>query len=39
MQFDRSVIFSKFYFKGTEVPVSNISVRMADIEYNVSYIN
>lgn len=29
------MISSKFYFKGIDVPVSNISVRMEDIKYNV----
>lgn len=29
------MIFYKFYFKGIEVPVRNISVRMQDIKYNV----
>jgi len=35
MQFHNSVIFSKFYFKGIEVPVRNTSVRMQDVKYNV----
>jgi hypothetical protein len=37
VHFHKNVIFFyKFYFKGIEVPVRNINVRMWDIKYNVN---